>query len=334
MIRHFGHLNDGREVEAITLGSATGLQAEVLTYGAILRRLSLPVHGQRRELVLHLEQLEQYELDTAFVGAAVGRFANRIARGRFMIDGRPHQLTCNENGNHLHGGTKGTGKQLWRVVDTPSESRVKLALSSPGGDEGYPGRLDVTLELSIKPDAARIDFTARTDAATPVNLTYHPYFNLGGNAAAHWLRIPASHYLPVGPGLIPIGEIARVDSTPFDFRTGRKIAPPSLHTHPQLLLGGGYDHCWVLDEDADCHCELRSAEGDITLRIAASGPGLQFYSGQYLSRAQPALGSAVALEPQGLPDAPNHPGFPDAVLRPGQTYRASIEYRVSVTPPG
>jgi len=334
VIRHFGHLNDGRDVEAVTLGSTTGLQAEVLTYGAILRRLSFPVHGQRRELVLHLEQLQQYEHDTAFVGAVVGRFANRIARGRFMIDGQLHQLTRNENGNHLHGGTKGTGKQLWRVVDMPSESRVKLALSSPGGDEGYPGQLDVTLELSIGRDAARIDFTARTDAATPVNLTYHPYFNLGGNAAAHWLRIPASHYLPVGPGLIPTGEIAHVDGTPFDFRTGRKLAPPPLTTHPQLLLGGGYDHCWVLDEDADCHCELRSTEGDITLWIAASGPGLQFYSGQYLSRAHPVLGSAVALEPQGLPDAPNHPGFPDAVLRPGRTYRASIEYRVSVTPPG
>ena len=321
-------------MEAITLGAATGLQAEVLTYGAILRQLSLPVQGQRRALVLHLQQLQQYEDDTAYMGAVVGRFANRIANGRFLLTSQVHQLACNENGNHLHGGAKGTGKHLWRIAETPSASRLKLALSSPAGDEGYPGQLDIGLELSIAGNALRIEFAACTDAPTPVNLTYHPYFNLGGDAGAHWLRIPASHYLPVRSGLIPTGEIAPVDGTPFDFRAGRAIAPPPLNTHPQLLLGGGYDHCWVLDADADCHCELRSAAGDLALRIAASGPGLQFYGGQFLSRAYPTLGSAVALEPQGLPDAPNHPGFPDAVLRPGQTYRASFEYRLNLMPPG
>jgi aldose 1-epimerase len=172
-----------------------------------------------------------------------------------------------------------------------------------------------------------VHFTARCDAPTPVNLTWHPYFNLGGEATRHWLRIPASHYLPVGAGLIPTGEIAPVDGTPFDFRQGRMLQPPPVDAHPQLQLGGGFDHCWVLDADADCQCELRSADGELGLTITGSGPGLQFYGGQYLSRAHPGLGSGIALEPQGFPDAPNRPGFPDAILRPGRNYSARIEYR-------
>jgi aldose 1-epimerase len=333
-IRSFGRLTDGREVQAITLGGPAGLQAEVLTYGAILHRLSIPVGGLRRDLILHLEQLGQYERDTTFVGALVGRFANRIAAGKFAIDGQAQQLTCNDNGNHLHGGTLGVGKRLWRLLESPTETELRLGLHSPDGEEGYPGNLDITLELSMQANTLRFSCTASTDAPTPVNLTWHPYFNLGGSAAAHWLRIPATHYLPVGPGLIPTGEIASVEGTPFDFRAGRRVAPPPLHTHPQLSLGGGYDHCWVLDADADCHCELRSPQGDVTLKVSASGPGLQFYGGQFLAQTHAAIGSGLALEPQGLPDAPNHPAFPDSILRPGSTYRASIEYRVSFTPPG
>jgi len=329
-IHPFGFLADGRSVEAITLDGPQGLRAQVLTYGAILRSLSFPVEGQRRELVLSLDSLAEYERDTAYVGPLVGRFANRIAKGRFCLDGQPHQLTCNEGPNHLHGGAAGVGRHLWQVLDATSDGSVTLGLHSPAGEEGYPGNLDLRLELSMLPDALRLTITARTDAATPVNLTAHPYFNLGGDALGHWLRIPASRYLTVGAGLIPTGELAPVAGTPFDFRRGRILAPPPLHTHPQLLLGGGYDHCWVLDDDADCHCELRSPQGDIALRIAGSGPGLQFYNGQFLSRAHPGIGSGLALEPQGLPDAPNHPAFPDAILRPGRTYRAEIEYRLQL----
>jgi aldose 1-epimerase len=328
-IRRFGLLADGREVQAITLGGGEGLMAEVLTYGAILRRLSIPVAGRRRDTVLALGDIGQYEADTAYVGPVVGRFANRIAQGRFAVDGHAHQLSRNENGNHLHGGAKGVGRQLWQVVGTPSESSLALALHSPAGAEGYPGNLDVQMHLALGADSIDIRFSAHCDAPTPVNLTCHPYFNLGGDATRHWLRIPASHYLPVGAGLIPTGEIAPVDGTPFDFRNGRILQPPPAYTHPQLGLGGGYDHCWVLDADADCQCELRSPEGDLTLTIAGSGPGLQFYSGQYLSRAHPDLGSGIALEPQGFPDAPNHACFPAAILRPGRDYSARIEYRFS-----
>jgi aldose 1-epimerase len=329
MIRPFGQLQDGRHVEAITLGESNGLQVELLTYGAILRRLSIPVRGQRRELILSLERLDQYEQDRAYIGPVVGRFGNRIANGRFSIDGKATQLTQNENGNHLHGGSLGVGKRLWRLVEGPAKSSVTLGLHSPSGEEGYPGNLDITLEVSIVPDTLRMQFTAHADAATPVNLTCHPYFNLGGDPGEHWLRIAASCFLPVGPGLIPTGEIATVEDTPFDFRAGRRLAAPPLQTHPQLLQGGGYDHCWVINAGADCHCELHSPQRDLALKLKGSGPGLQVYGGQFLARTHPGAGAGLALEPQGLPDAPNHANFPDTILRPGDTYRAHIEYQLS-----
>jgi aldose 1-epimerase len=326
-VRSFGRLADGREVHAITLGAADGLQAEVLTYGAILRKLAITAQGERRELVLALDDIGQYEADNAYVGPVVGRFGNRIARGQYSCDGKAQQLAQNENGNHLHGGFRGTGRQLWQLHGTPSPSSATLALESPAGDEGYPGNLGIRMDLTVQEGSLRIEFTARSDAATPVNLTCHPYFNLGGEATRHWLRIPASRYLPVGPGLIPTGEIADVAGTPFDFRAGRLVQPPAIDTHPQLALGGGYDHCWVVDEDADCLCELRSPAGEVAMKIRGSGPGLQFYSGQYLARSHPSLRSGIALEPQGFPDAPNHGAFPDAILRPGSVYRAVIEYQ-------
>jgi aldose 1-epimerase len=327
-IWNFGQLADGSSVDAITLGGSDGLQVELLTFGAILRQLSFPVGGRRRNLILSLDRLEDYVSDRAYVGPVVGRFGNRIAQGRVSIDGSAHQLSQNENGNHLHGGALGVSKRLWRLLDSPSKNSVTLGLHSPAGEEGYPGNLDILLTISVQQHALRMQFTAQCDAPTPVNLTYHPYFNLGGEATAHWLRIPASRYLPVGPGLIPTGEMAPVEGTPFDFRASRRLAPPSVHTHPQLQRGGGYDHCWVLDDNADCHCELRSPTGDVALRMLGSGAGLQFYNGQFLTQAHAAIGSGLILEPQGLPDAPNHPAFPNSILRPGETYRAIIEYQV------
>ena len=331
-VSSFGLLEDGRGVEAITLGEEDGLQLEVLTYGGILRRLTYPVRGVRRDLILHFDRLEQYERDRAYVGPVVGRFGNRIANGRFTLDGIAHQVTANEGVNHLHGGALGFSKRLWRVLETQDGGRVLLGLHSPAGEEGYPGNVDVTLELTVRKDALNIRFGARSDAPTPINLTYHPYFNISGDlhspAIEHQLRIPADHYLPVGAGLIPTGEIASVAGGAFDFRARRRLAPPPPASHPQLTLGGGYDHCWVLSPEADCTCELTSPSGDLTLLMKGSGPGLQFYNGQFLSRTHPALGSGLILEPQGLPDAPNHQSFPDSVLRPGDHYRAEIEYQI------
>jgi aldose 1-epimerase len=336
MMRSFGVLGDGRSIEAVRLGVESGLQVEVLTYGAILRRLSYPVRGARRDLILHFDHLEQYERDRAYVGSLVGRFGNRIGASRFELDGKMHEVTANEGANHLHGGALGFGKRVWRVLEASERAgyRAVLGYHSPAGEEGYPGNVDATVELTVKPHALSIVLTARTDAPTPVNLTYHPYFNLAGDfnqpATEQRLRIPAAHYLPVVPGLIPTGEIAPVEGTTFDFRESRRLRPPALSSHEQLGLAGGYDHCWVLDPDADCACELSSPNRDVTLTMSG-GPGLQFYNGQFLSRTHPALGSGVILEPQGFPDAPNQPDFPPAILRPGETWRAEIEYRLNAS---
>ena len=333
MMRPFGMLEDGRRVEAVTLGREDGLQVEVLTYGAILRRLSYPVRGVRRELILNFDRLEHYEKDPAYVGSLVGRFGNRIGGSRFELDGKTHVVTANEGVNHLHGGALGFGKRVWRVLDiTERESPgVILGYRSPDGEEGYPGNVDVTAELTVAPDALSIVLGARTDAATPINLTYHPYFNLQADrnlpATGQHLRIPANLYLPVVAGLIPTGELAPVEGTPFDFRTSRRLQPPGVQGHPQLALAGGYDHCWVMAEDADCACELSSPGRDITLTMSG-GPGLQFYNGQFLSRTHPQIGSGVILEPQGFPNAPNEPAFQPALVRPGELYRNAIEYRV------
>ena len=336
MLRSFGLLDDGRAIEAITLGEESGLQVEVLSYGAILRRLTYPVRGTRRDLILHFDRLEDYVRDRAYVGALVGRFGNRIAGAQFSIDGRNHVVTANEGANHLHGGALGFGKRPWRVLEVNEADwdRAVLGLESPAGEEGYPGTLDVTVTLLVRGDSLRMILSASTDAPTPVNLTYHPYFNLAGDfrapATEQFLRIPASHYLPVVEGLIPSGAIAPVDAT-FDFRKSRRLAPPQVDTHAQLALAGGYDHCWVLSPDADCACELSSPDRDVTLTMFGSGPGLQFYNGQFLARTHPALGHGVILEPQGFPDAVNQPKFPRAILRPGEVYRAEIEYRLRST---
>jgi aldose 1-epimerase len=329
-IRAFGRLADGRDIEAITLGEPDGVQVEVLTYGAIIRRLTVPMRGARRDVVLHFDSLAEYERDRDNVGPVVGRFGNRIARGQFTIDGVAHQVSVNEGENHLHGGATGFAKRVWRVLDTGA-TRLTLGLHSPAGDEGYPGNLDATIALETTQDSLRVRIGAHCDAPTPVNLTYHPYFNLAGDSSVpgtqHSLRIPASRYLPVRAGLIPTGEFADVSGTPFDFRRSRRLAPPALESDAQLLLGGGYDHCWLLDPGADCSCELTSPDRDLTMTILGSGPGVQFYNGQYLSRAHPRLGSGVILEPQGLPNSMNEPRFPNVILRPGESYRADIDYR-------
>jgi aldose 1-epimerase len=330
MIRPFGTLEDGRRVDSITLGSAAGLQVEVLTYGAILRRITCPVRGQPRDVILSFASLDEYVRDRAYVGPMVGRFGNRIADGRFSIDGRASRVTANEGANHLHGGALGFGKRLWSI-DEARDRRLVLTYRSPAGEEGYPASMDVTATFTVTANALTIVLSAGSDAPTPVNLTYHPYFNLAADKAdsaiAHRLRIPAAHYLPVREGLIPTGEIAPVDGTPFDFRSRRVLAPPDIGSDAQLALAGGYDHCWVLSKDADCSCELTSPEGDLGMTVRGTGPGLQFYNGQFLARSHPALGSGLILEPQGFPNAPNEPKFPPAILRPGELYRAELEYR-------
>jgi aldose 1-epimerase len=324
MIEPFGALQDGRRVDAVTLGTPGALQAQILTYGGILRRLSWPIRGVARDLVLSLPDLDAYVRDPAFLGILVGRFANRIAGARFELDGQMHRVTANEGPNQLHGGQLGFGKRLWKVLDLQAPRRLVLGYTSPDGEEGYPGSLAVSAEFIVEDEQLSLRFQARCDRATPLNLTWHPYFDLSGEQV---LRIPASHFLPVRDSqLIPTGELASVAGTPFDFRKPRSVRAPDPASHPQLAICGGYDHCWVLDEQRDCDAELRTP--GISLKVRSERRAIQFYGGQGLPGQYPGR-SGICLEPQDFPNAPNEPGFPPAILRPGTLYTTTFQYRLS-----
>jgi aldose 1-epimerase len=319
MMRLFGKLPDGQLVHAITLGTPDALQAEILTFGGILRRLILPARGALRDIALTLPDLDAYVADPAYLGILVGRCANRIANAEFTLDGRRHRLTANEGRNHLHGGTLGFGKRLWRVLDLEGAqcTRLRLGLVTRAGEEGYPGNLEVTAEYTLSANELRLRLQAKSDEATPVNFTFHPYFNLSGEpgraANEQTLRIAASRYLPVDAQLIPTGELASVAETPFDFRVARSLRAPWSASHPQLEKSGGYDHCWALDPQRDCDAELFSAHSGIRMQIKSERPGLQFYAGQQLAPTHPGL-DGVCLEPQDFPNAVNEPAFPSVVL--------------------
>src|SRR5262245_11502129 len=282
----FGRLDDGTPIEAFTLGKPDALQARILTYGGILQRLTLPTRAGSQELVLSLPDLDAYVRDRAFIGCVIGRFANRIAGASFELDGKRFRVTANDGANHLHGGKSGFGKRAWSVLEfvpgTPG--RLRLGLRSPSGEEGYPGNLEVSAEFVVTEARLTLRFEAASDALTPVNLTYHPYFNLGrGFDGEHRLRIPADRYLPVsGRDLIPSGKLCPVQGTPFDFRESTLLQLPAGPSHPQLSIAGGFDHCFARDTRTDEAAILRSERSGITLRLRSDQPGLQFYGGQAL----------------------------------------------------
>jgi aldose 1-epimerase len=300
--------------------------------------------GVLADVVLGLDPAA-YRDDHAFLGATVGRFANRIDGGTFELDGRRYIVPCNEDGVALHGGPDGFDRQVFAadpVVTGPDESRsVTLRRTSPDGENGFPGALDVAVTYSVHGDELHIEHTATTDAPTVVNLTNHAYFNLaghGGTVEGHRLRIPATHFLPVGDRLIPTGAPAPVAGTPFDLRRltplGRHLRAP----HPQLVRTRGYDHTFVLDRPAEGELALAAHVEDPgsgrTLTVLTDQPGVQFYSGNFLDgttllRDGTAVrqGDAFCLEPQHFPNSPNEPHFPSTVLRPGERYRSRIVLR-------
>lgn len=327
-IRGFGRLDDGRAVNAHAIGDPAQLSAEILDLGGILARLRVRGADGPVDVVLGLGDARAYGGDPAFLGQLIGRYGNRIAGATFELAGRRHALDANEGRNHLHGGAHGFGHRPWRVEAHSGEALV-LSLRSPAGEGGYPGALDVRATYRVEGDVLSLVFAARCDAATPFNPTHHPYFNLAGDrtvpAAAQWLQVPASHYLPVDGELIPFGEVAPVAGTPFDFRIARGLAIAA--PHPQLEAGGGLDHCLVLDPGRGFTAALYSPHSGLAMRIDSDAPGLQLYGGQGLARQHPGLGDGICLEPQDYPDAPNRPAFPPAILAPGRDYRRNIRYR-------
>ncbi|QIJ62389.1 aldose epimerase family protein [Streptomyces sp. JB150] len=343
----FGKLADGTKVHRWTLENG-GTRLKVLSYGGIVQSLELPDRrGRYANVSLGFDTIEDYVSSSPYFGALIGRYGNRIAQGRFTLDGTEYRLSVNDGENSLHGGAQGFDKRVWDVEPFTRGSDVGLRLSytSADGEMGYPGtlRTRVTYTLTRAGDW-RIDYAATTDEPTVCNLTSHVYFNLAGEGSGtvydHELSIAASRYTPVDAGLIPTGELAKVAGTPFDFRRAKTVGEDIRDAHQQVLYGQGFDHNWVLDKGITGRPEhvatLRDPRSGRTLRIATTEPGLQFYSGNFLDGTLVGSGGrvyrqgdALCLETQHFPDSPNQPSFPSTVLRPGQTYRSTTVHSFS-----
>ena len=333
-IRPFGALSDGREVCAVTLRSGA-LACEVLSFGAALRSLIMPDRtGRPTDVVLGFDRIEEYLAHDAHMGGTIGRFANRIARGAFVLNGETVRLPCNDGENHLHGGPDGFDRVLWTVCDVRADS-VKLTLHSPDGDMGYPGDLEISVTYTLRPDCLTIRYEAVSDRDTLCSLTNHSYFNLGGHDSGDVLHqmlcLRASAYTPSDAGLIPTGELAPVAGTPLDFNVPTPIGARIGSNHPALRLAGGYDHNYAIDR-TDCAAAW-SDETGIMLRVETDRPGMQLYTGNFLGSTPPGKGGArypkhggFCLETQAFPDAPNHPQFPSAVLKAGERFASTTTY--------
>ncbi len=345
-----GQSSDGAAIEAVTLTNKAGLSARVLTYGATLQSVMAPDrNGKFADVLLGYDKSEDYVNHPNFFGVTVGRFANRIGGGRFSLDGQSYQLTLNDKTNSLHGGTKGFDKHLWKIVsmkDGPTAS-VVMVLTSPDGDQGYPGKVDATVTYSLdEAGALTIAFEAKTDKPTIVNMTNHAIFNLNGEgsplgATFHKLTIPAAAYTPVDAKLIPTGERRPVQGTVFDFRQPRLVAEGIRDGNDQQIrYGQGYDHNFALDKGLTATPQLAArledpASGRV-LEVLSTEPGVQFYTGNFLDGTYVGkkghlyrMGDGIALEPQKFPDSPNKPDFVSPRVDPGKPYRHTMIYRFS-----
>lgn len=348
-----GHFAEGKPLEAITLAVPGGITARVLNFGATLQSWCLPDRaGALADVVLGHDHAQDYIAERDFLGVTVGRYANRLAGGRFTLDGVTWQVDCNDGPNALHGGSEGFDRRLWSVTGADADAdgaRVTLALESPDGDQGFPGALSVAVTYALDCSGQlTITFLARTTRATVVNLTNHALFNLAGDdgrsAIDHRLTIPASHITPVGPGTIPTGEWRAVAGSVFDFREGRVLSAGLRDGRDeQIRRGRGYDHNFALDKGSTAEPELAARLEDPVsgrmVEVLTTEPGIQLYSGNYLDGTRPGrrerlyrMGDGVALEPQKFPDAPNQPGFASARLDPGETYRHVMAFRPGVLP--
>lgn len=343
----YGNLPDGSHVSKYTLRNATGMEVDVITLGGIITRWTAPDrNGEFRDVVLGFDSLQPYVEGNPFFGALVGRYGNRIAGGQFSLDGQTYTLARNNGANHLHGGVRGFDKVLWEAFPGRDSDRSQLMLDyhSPDGEEGYPGKLDVRVVYTLTDDnALEIVYQAVTDKPTVVNLTQHTYFNLSGDFSRDILdtelQLNADAYLPVDTGLIPTGEIRQVAGTAFDFTEPKTIGRDVGADDPQLRVGGGYDHCWVLRREGPGLTPAATAyhrESGRLLQVSTEEPGVQFYIGNFLDGSLPAQGggtygkrSGFCLETQHFPDSPNRPEFPSTRLDPGQIYHTRTVFAFS-----
>jgi aldose 1-epimerase len=346
----FGVLPDGDAVDEFILTNATGVEVRAITYGGTITSLRTPDRdGSFADIVLGHDSLSGYLTASPYFGSIIGRYGNRIAAGRFALEGRTYQLAKNNGPNHLHGGVRGFDKVNWATEPFQNDSSVGVVFTytSPDGEEGYPGTLAARVTYTLTDRNELIfDYFATADRPTPVNLTQHSYFNLAGagsgDVLGHELMINAGRYTPVDSTLIPTGVIAPVDDTPFDFRAPTAIGTRIGANDPQLRNGGGYDHNFVLDrgDDAGLVHAARVVEprSGRTLDVYTTEPGLQFYSGNFLDgsimgKAGHVYGhrTGFCLETQHYPDSPNQPAFPSTILQPGEEYRSRSVYVFGVT---
>ncbi len=323
-----------------TLTNSLGFEVSITNYGGAITSLKTPDrHGVFGDIVLGFETLQEYVRNPRYFGALIGRHANRIASGKFSLNGASYQLPQNNGVNHLHGGFKGFDKRDWTVRE--DENTLHLTYFSNDGEEGYPGNLNALVDYTLLDNELRVDYSATTDRETIVNLTNHSYFNLKGEGTIldHELTLNAESFTPVSKDLIPIGEIKSVEGTPMDFRRGKAIGSRITDDYDQLGFTGGYDHNFVLSNyDGSMKSAVRLSEPSTgrVLEVLTTQPGMQFYSGNFLDGSLVGKNGFVyvkyaglCLEPQHFPDAPNHSNFPSTVLRPREEYKQSTIYRFS-----
>jgi aldose 1-epimerase len=343
----FGKTPDGTPVEIYTLRNSHGMEARTMTYGGIVQSLEVPdKNGNFGDVVLGYENLDGYIKSSPYFGALIGRYGNRIAKGKFTLDGQEYTLATNNPPNHLHGGWKGFDKVVWtaKPLQTTDGPALQLTYLSKDGEEGYPGNLSVTAIYTVTEDnALRIQFTATTDKDTLCNLTHHSYFNLrgSGDVLDHVVQIDADKFTPTDSTSIPTGELRPVDGTPFDFRQPTAIGARINDTNDeQIKFTTGYDDNWVLNKPAgQLGLAARAYEpvSGRTMEVWTTSPGLQFYTGNFLNGSITGKGGwvyqsrdAFCMEAQGFPDSPNHPNFPTTELKPGDIYKNTIIYKFSV----
>src|SRR5256885_5568493 len=346
--RSFGKTPEGAAVDLYVLKNKNGVEADVITYGATLVSLQAPDRsGKMADVVLGYKDLDGYVNDKAYLGTTVGRYANRIANGKFTLNGKTYEVPKNNGNNSLHGGLKGFNKKIWTAHETTSANgpAVRFSYLSKDGEEGYPGNLkvDVTYSLSNN-NELRIEYSATTDKDTVVNLTNHAYFNLAGEGSGdilgHELTLHADRFTPINEGLIPTGELRAVKGSPFDFTTATAIGARIEQDDEQLKFGKGYDHNWVLNGSRHSTpvlaAEAHDPKSGRVLQVLTTEPGIQFYSGNFLDGSAHGKGgkayerrSAFCLETQHFPDSPNHPNFPSTELRPGQRFHSVTIYKFS-----
>jgi aldose 1-epimerase len=343
----YGITQEGQEVDRYTLSNAAGMQVEIITYGGIITSMKLPnAAGGLNDVVLGYDSLSDYEKGSPYFGALIGRYGNRIADGSFTLDDQTYTLVQNDGKNHLHGGTKGFDKVVWNADSKIEDNKAVLQLHylSQDMEEGYPGNLHTVVVYTLTNDnMLEVAYKATTDKKTVVNLTQHAYFNLSGakDILDHELLLQAPRYLPIDETLIPTGEIASVEGTPFDFMSFKTIGRDIEMESIQLERGLGYDHCWVLDnpnKELQTAALLKEASSGIQMEVRTDQPAIQFYSGNFLDGTNPMkqsdlfydYRSGLCLETQHFPNAPNEASFPSTELSPGEVYSTKTQFKFTL----